>query len=114
MKLFIHRKDLRTDDLTAFDYLRNQEEESVHVLIYDPFLLRQGRAKEHSGVNFLRHAVELGQQYRKAERKLHVAYGNPVEVVDYLLNHLKGQIDEVVVHRDMTPYAMERTGAYAK
>ncbi|WP_440114351.1 cryptochrome/photolyase family protein [Paenibacillus sp. QZ-Y1] len=108
MKLFIHRKDLRTDDLTAFDYLRNQEEESVHLLIYDPFLLRQGRAKEHSGVNFLRHAVELGEQYRKAERKLHVAHGKPVEVIDYLLNHLKGEIDEVVVHRDMTPYAIER------
>lgn len=43
MKLFIHRKDLRTDDLSALDYLREQEEESLHVLIYDPFLLRQGR-----------------------------------------------------------------------
>ncbi|MFC9710800.1 cryptochrome/photolyase family protein [Paenibacillus sp. NPDC056933] len=108
MKLFIHRKDLRTDDLVAFDYLRNQEAESLHLLIYDPFLLRQNREKEHSGVNFLHHAAKLGEQYREAGCKLHVAYGKPAEVVDDVLDQLQGRVDEVVVHRDMTPYAFER------
>ncbi|WP_339298526.1 deoxyribodipyrimidine photo-lyase [Paenibacillus sp. FSL R5-0623] len=111
MKLFIHRKDLRTDDLAAFDYLREHQEESVHVLIYDPFLLRQGREKEHSGVNFRQHAAELGRQYLEAKRKLHVAYGKPAEVVEFILNEFKGEIDEIVVHRDMTPYAIERDRA---
>lgn len=114
MKLFIHRKDLRTDDLVAFDYLRQHEEESVHVLIYDPFLLRQGREKEHSGVNFRQHAAALGRQYLEAEQKLHVAYGKPAEVVDYILNEFKGEMNEVVVHRDMTPYAIERDRAIRK
>lgn len=114
MKLFIHRKDLRTDDLAAFDYLREHEEESVHVLIYDPFLLRQGREKEHSGVNFRQHAMELGRQYVEAKRKLHVAYGKPAEVVDFILNEFKGEIEEIVVHRDMTPYAIERDRAIRK
>ncbi|UPK43789.1 FAD-binding domain-containing protein [Paenibacillus pabuli] len=108
MKLFIHRKDLRTDDLVAFDYLRDQEAESLHVLIYDPFLLRQGREKEHSGVNFLQHAATLGKRYRDAGRKLHVAYGKPAKVIDYILEQMQGRIDEVIVHRDMTPYAIER------
>ncbi|WP_413374070.1 cryptochrome/photolyase family protein [Paenibacillus taichungensis] len=108
MKLFIHRKDLRTDDLVAFDYLRNQDSESLHVLIYDPFLLRQGREQEHSGVNFLQHAVELGKRYRESDRKLHVAYGKPAEVIDYILDQMQSRIDEVIVHRDMTPYAIER------
>lgn len=108
MKLFIHRKDLRTDDLSALDYLREQEEESLHVLIYDPFLLRQGREKEHSGANFLRHAATLGRKYKKAKRQLQVAYGKPAEVVDWLLSHMEDEISEIVVHRDMTPYAMER------
>ncbi|WP_339257895.1 deoxyribodipyrimidine photo-lyase [Paenibacillus sp. FSL R5-0749] len=114
MKLFIHRKDLRTDDLAAFDYLREHEEESVHVLIYDPFLLRQGREKEHSGVNFRQHAAALGRQYLEAKRKLHVAYGKPAEVVDFILNEFKGEMNEVVVHRDMTPYAIERDRAIRK
>lgn len=114
MKLFIHRKDLRTDDLAAFDYLREHEEESVHVLIYDAFLLRQGREKEHSGVNFRKHAAGLGRQYLEAKRKLHVAYGKPAEVVDFILNEFKGEIDEIVVHRDMTPYAIERDRAIRK
>ncbi|RPK26191.1 cryptochrome/photolyase family protein [Paenibacillus xylanexedens] len=114
MKLFIHRKDLRTDDLAAFDYLRENQEESVHVLIYDPFLLRQGREKEHSGVNFRQHAVELGRRYFEAKRNLHVAYGKPTEVVEFILNEFKGEIDEIVVHRDMTPYAIERDRAIRK
>ncbi|MCP1187301.1 deoxyribodipyrimidine photo-lyase [Paenibacillus sp. 1781tsa1] len=114
MKLFIHRKDLRTDDLAAFDYLREHEEESVHVLIYDSFLLRQGREKEHSGVNFRQHAAALGRQYLEAKRKLHVVYGKPAEVVDFILNEFKGEIDEIVVHRDMTPYAIERDRAIRK
>ncbi|CAI6080427.1 Deoxyribodipyrimidine photo-lyase [Paenibacillus sp. JJ-100] len=108
MKLFIHRKDLRTDDLIAFDYLREQGEESLHLLIYDPFLLRQGREKDHSGVNFLRHAAALGRKYKEDKRNLHVAYGKPSEVIDWLLSHMEGEISEIVVHRDMTPYAMER------
>lgn len=108
MKVFIHRKDLRTDDLIAFDYLREQGEESLHLLIYDPFLLRQGREKEHSGVNFLRHAAALGRKYKKEKQNLHVAYGKPSEVIDWLLSHMEGEISEIVVHRDMTPYAMER------
>ncbi|WP_339180503.1 deoxyribodipyrimidine photo-lyase [Paenibacillus sp. FSL R5-0701] len=114
MKLFIHRKDLRTDDLAAFDYLREHQEESVHVLIYDSFLLRQGREKEHSGVNFRQHAAELGRQYLEAKRKLHVAYGKPAEVVDFILNEFEGEINEIVVHRDMTPYAIERDRAIRK
>lgn len=114
MKLFIHRKDLRTDDLAAFDYLREHQEESVHVLIYDSFLLRQGREKEHSGVNFRQHATDLGRQYLEAKRKLHVAYGKPAEVVEFILNEFKGEINEIVVHRDMTPYAIERDRAIRK
>ncbi|CAM2784217.1 deoxyribodipyrimidine photo-lyase [Paenibacillus taichungensis] len=108
MKLFIHRKDLRTDDLVAFDYLRNQDAESLHVLIYDPFLLRQGREEEHSGVNFLQHAAELGKRYRESGCKLHVLYGKPAEVIEHILDRMQSRIDEVIVHRDMTPYAIER------
>ncbi|MEW4431406.1 deoxyribodipyrimidine photo-lyase [Paenibacillus pabuli] len=114
MKLFIHRKDLRTEDLHAFDYLQNQEDESLHLFIYDPFLLRQGRDKEHSGINFLRHAAGLARQYREAGKLLHVAHGKPSEVVDYILGHTEEIIDEVVVHRDMTPYAIERDRSIRK
>ncbi|WP_338541051.1 cryptochrome/photolyase family protein [Paenibacillus tundrae] len=114
MKLFIHRKDLRTDDLVGFDYLRDQGVESLHVFIYDPFLLRQGRDEEHSGVNFLQHAAELGNQYHEAGQHLHVAYGKPAEVVEYILEQMEGRIDEVVAHRDMTPYAMERDRSIRK
>lgn len=114
MKLFIHRKDLRTDDLVGFDYLREQGVESLHVFIYDPFLLRQGRDEEHSGVNFLQHAAELGNQYHEAGKHLHVAYGKPAEVVDYIIEQMEGRIDEVVAHRDMTPYAIERDRSIRK
>ncbi|WP_172251746.1 cryptochrome/photolyase family protein [Saccharibacillus deserti] len=111
MKLFIHRKDLRTEDLVAFDYLREAEAPVMHLLILDPFLLQKGRDQEHSGVNFLRHAVRLRKLYDVAGRTLHVVHGDPSEVLDWLLDELKGGehgIDEVVAHRDFTPYARER------
>ncbi|OWR33134.1 deoxyribodipyrimidine photolyase [Saccharibacillus sp. O23] len=111
MKLFIHRKDLRTEDLAAFDYLRETGEPVLHLLILDSFLLKKGREQEHSGVNFLRHVSRLRKLYDKAGRRLHLAYGEPEEVLSHLLKSFEGgesEIDEVVVHRDFTPYARER------
>ncbi|WP_172199408.1 cryptochrome/photolyase family protein [Saccharibacillus qingshengii] len=111
MKLFIHRKDLRTEDLVAFDYLREAEAPVMHLLVLDPFLLQKGRDHEHSGVNFLRHVARLRKLYGDAGRTLHVVHGDPSEVLDWLLDELKGsesEIDEVVAHRDFTPYARER------
>ncbi|NGZ74958.1 cryptochrome/photolyase family protein [Saccharibacillus alkalitolerans] len=111
MKLFIHRKDLRTEDLTAFDYLHEAGAPAAHLLILDPFLLKRGREKEHSGVNFLRHVNRLRSRYEQAGRVLHIAYGAPEEVLSHLLGRLEGgpeEIDEVVAHRDFTPYARDR------
>lgn len=111
MKLFIHRKDLRTEDLAAFDYVREAGVPVMHLLILDPFLLQKDRDKEHSGVNFLRHVARLRKLYDEAERTLHVVHGDPAEVLDWLLRELQGsqsEIDEVVAHRDFTPYARER------
>ncbi|CAM4156903.1 cryptochrome/photolyase family protein [Saccharibacillus endophyticus] len=111
MKLFIHRKDLRTEDLVAFDYLKEAGDPVLHLLILDPFLLQKGRDQEHSGVNFLRHVVRLRKLYDQTGRMLHIAHGDPAEVLEWLLDQQKGgehEIDEVVVHRDFTPYARER------
>lgn len=106
LKLFIHRKDLRIHDLVGFDYLHEADAESVHLLIIDPFLLRKHREQEHSGKNFLRHVTRLMTQYNKHHKHLHIAYGKPEEVLDYMLEQL--EIDEVVAHRDFTPYARDR------
>ncbi|MEW4371874.1 cryptochrome/photolyase family protein [Paenibacillus kandeliae] len=106
MKLFIHRKDLRTHDLAGFDYVKEAGDESIHLLIIDPFLLKKHREKEHSGVNFMRHVQRLIRQYQQHQRELQIAYGKPEEVLEYVLDKL--DIDEVVAHRDFTPYAKER------
>ncbi|MDG0790273.1 deoxyribodipyrimidine photo-lyase [Cohnella ginsengisoli] len=52
MKLFIHRKDLRTSDLPALDYTAAAGEPVLHALFLDPFLLRGDRHREHSGAGF--------------------------------------------------------------
>ena len=106
MKLFIHRKDLRIHDLVGFDYLHEAQAESIHLLILDPFLLRGGREQEHSGRNFLQHVQRLKQLYEQQGHQLHIAYGEPEQVLDYILE--QQSIDEVVAHRDFTPYARER------
>ncbi|WP_281883770.1 deoxyribodipyrimidine photo-lyase [Paenibacillus sp. YYML68] len=107
MLLFIHRKDLRIDDLPAFDYIRAAAQPSLHVLILDPLLLRNGRSAEHSGVNFLQHAARLTRLYREAGAQLHVLHGEPSAVLQGLLA-AHPDIDELVLHEDVSPYALKR------
>ncbi|MFC4303212.1 cryptochrome/photolyase family protein [Cohnella boryungensis] len=107
MKLFIHRKDLRTEDLPALDYIRALNRPMLPILILDPFLLREGRAAEHSGKHFLRQVGRLRATYERCGIKLRLYYGEPVAVVRRLLAELPG-IDEIVCHEDGTPYAMQR------
>lgn len=106
MILFIHRKDLRTDDLPAFDAICSAQENSLHVLILEPFLLRNERYLEHSGLNFLQHVSSLQQEYAHKGKLLHILYGEP----DAILRSLAGvhPIHEVRVHADYTPYALKR------
>ncbi|WP_284642856.1 cryptochrome/photolyase family protein [Paenibacillus silviterrae] len=109
MILFLHRKDLRVDDLPGFDYIRERRCLSLHVLILDPFLLRQERYLEHSGINFLQHARRLQEQYAAAGARLHMLWGEPAEVVRRLL--AEHEVKELVFHEDFTPYAIARDRA---
>ena len=106
MKLFIHRKDLRVNDLAGFDYLYELQEPSVHLFIFDPFLLRNGRSEEHSGTHFLHYVSRLCKLYTSYGRTLHLAHGNPAHVVEAWLQTV--EIDEIIAHRDVTPYALQR------
>ncbi|BBI31389.1 cryptochrome/photolyase family protein [Cohnella abietis] len=107
MKLFIHRKDLRITDLPAFDYIRTLGDSSLHILILDPYLLRNGRHNEHSGVQFLRHAGRLREAYARENATLHIYYGEPAIVLRWLLEQ-HPTIDELIYHQDFTPYAIGR------
>ncbi|MFS0724766.1 cryptochrome/photolyase family protein [Paenibacillus sp. 1P07SE] len=106
MYLFIHRKDLRIRDMRAFDALKKRDMPGIHLLIFDPRLLGDGRMDAHSGRRFLREAARLEAQYRTAGRTLHLLYGAPWEVIDALLeaHPIKG----IVAHNDYTPYANSR------
>ncbi|MEI7026427.1 cryptochrome/photolyase family protein [Paenibacillus sp. y28] len=106
MILFLHRKDLRTEDLPAYEYILRRGRPSLHVLILDPQLLAGGRAEEHSGRSFLRHAARLEAEYRRLGGYLAVLYGDPAEVTEQLCRRLA--IEELVLHRDVTPYALQR------
>lgn len=106
MYLFIHRKDLRTADLRAFDYLKNKDTHGIHLLIIDPVLTGEGRLTSHSGRNFLAQAASLLHSYSNADKELHVLYGDPVLITEALLQ--AHPIEEVVVHADYTPYSLRR------
>ncbi|WP_311198803.1 cryptochrome/photolyase family protein [Paenibacillus hexagrammi] len=79
---------------------------SVHLLILDPYLLRNNRHAEHSGVCFLSYVRRLQTVYAEAGKILHIVYGEPTEVMDLALG--LARFDEVVVHQDFTPYAVVR------
>ncbi|MDO7907780.1 deoxyribodipyrimidine photo-lyase [Paenibacillus sp. JX-17] len=107
MKLFIHRKDLRTHDLPAWEAIRYSQEPSLHILILEPFLLKRGeRYREHSGINFLNHAASLNEVYRRQDRQLNILFGEPAEIVHRLLE--THPINEILAHRNFTPYGRQR------
>ncbi|WP_340023240.1 deoxyribodipyrimidine photo-lyase [Paenibacillus sp. FSL K6-1096] len=106
MILFIHRKDLRTSDLPAFDAIAAAGVSSLHVLILEPFLLRKERYLEHSGRNFLQHVARLQQEYAEQGKLLHLLYGVPEEILRHLAQ--LHPIQEISVHADYTPYALKR------
>ncbi|MBP1994954.1 cryptochrome/photolyase family protein [Paenibacillus eucommiae] len=106
MLLFIHRKDLRIEDLSAFDYIYSTNMPSLHLLILDPFLLKNKRHEAHSGINFLQHVTRLQELYIAAGKRLHVIYGEPAAVIDRTLQALA--IQEIIYQQDFTPYAIHR------
>ncbi|MGF7034472.1 deoxyribodipyrimidine photo-lyase [Paenibacillus mucilaginosus] len=106
MILFLHRKDLRTAGLPAFDYIRACGRPSLHVLVVDPFLLRRDRHREHSGRSFLVQAARLQQRYAAEGQRLHLLCGDPAAVTGTLLE--AHAVHELVFHEDYTPYAVTR------
>ncbi|MFP4975777.1 cryptochrome/photolyase family protein [Paenibacillus sp. CN-4] len=106
MIVFIHRKDLRTIDMPAWDAIARTGKDSLHVLILEPFLLRDGRDREHSGIHFLRQAARLAGQYAAEGKCLHVLYGEPPAVLAAILDALP--VSDVLVHADYTPYSRKR------
>lgn len=105
MYIYLHRRDLRIDDLTALEHIRPGET-LLPLLILDPHLLKEGRHTEHSGRNFLSHVTRLGSLYRKLGAELQVLYGDPVEIVDQIAKELP--LQGICFHPDATPYAIER------
>src|SRR4029453_6708618 len=106
MYLFIHRKDLRTEDLRAFDYLRKKDTQGIHLLIIDPVLTNGSRLSSHSGRNFMAQAASLLHSYSNAGKELHVLHGDPASIIEALLE--AHPIEEVIVHADYTPYSRKR------
>lgn len=106
MYLFIHRKDLRSNHMRAFDYIKKYKAAGIHLLIIDPKLAGGSRLHTHSGRNFVRQAAALLHDYATFGKELHVLYGDPAEITEALLQcH---PIDEVIVQADYTPYARLR------
>ncbi|MFD2673435.1 cryptochrome/photolyase family protein [Marinicrinis sediminis] len=106
MIIFIHRRDLRVQDLAAFEYIVRTNQPSIHLFILDPFLLRKNRANEHSGRNFLLHLTALKQAYEKWKHPFYILYGSPADIIAEVLDHTSA--GEVVAHRDVTPYGKQR------
>lgn len=112
MYVYIHRKDLRSNDLRSFDYVRRSGQRGFHLLIIDPSLADDDRLSCHSGRTFLSQATSLLEQYKAAGEHLHVLYGDPAAITEALL--LAHPIEEVLVHMDYTPYARIRDQATAQ
>lgn len=112
MYLFIHRRDLRTEDLPGFEYLRKLGKPGIHLFVLDMHLLGSGRHGEPSGRAFLQRLEALEQQYTYYGRKLHVLQGDVTEIVSRIMSVHQPQA--LVYHSDATPYAKQRDARLAQ
>ncbi|MBU6145299.1 MAG: DNA photolyase family protein [Paenibacillaceae bacterium] len=106
MILFLHRKQLRTTDMRAWEWIASRSRPSVHAFVVDDALVAGGRQNSHSGLFFFSAVSALFAQYAQAGATLHVWAGDPVEVVKHVCTH--NPIEEVVFSSEVTPYARDR------
>lgn len=106
MYLYIHRKDLRSADLRAFDAIANRGGAGLHIIILDDTFIQQDRLQTFSGQTFVEGVARLQTEYQSAGKTLHILAGQPTDIVERLLT--AHPIAGIIVQADFTPYARQR------
>lgn len=105
--LFWFRRDLRWHDNAAL-YNALQQEQNVHpIFIFDTTILNRLEDKNDARVTFIHHQIKvLRDRVKEIGKTIEVFYGNPVEVIEKLLD--TRPIQAIYANRDYDPKAIQR------
>ncbi|MDG1824381.1 MAG: deoxyribodipyrimidine photo-lyase [Flavobacteriaceae bacterium] len=104
--LFWFRRDLRLDDNVGFYHAIKNERKVLPIFIFDSAILNH-LPKKDARVCFLHQRIEeLNQHLAESNKKIHVYYGKPIDVLRKILS--SNSIHAVYTNRDYEPYATQR------
>lgn len=119
--IFIFRKDLRIIDNRGLIKLSNECEEIIPIFIFDQYQVDlNSKTKNYLSFPALRFICEsvkdlnnyITKSIKKSIKKsnLNVFYGNPVKVIEYLINFINIDSEKIVLgfNADFTEYSLKR------
>jgi len=92
--IFIFRKDLRIEDNRGLIKLSKSCNEIIPIFIFDPYQVDLNKKNKNylsfPALRFLCESVkDLDSYLIKEKSKLNIFYGDPIKVINYLINNLK-------------------------
>jgi deoxyribodipyrimidine photo-lyase len=113
--IFIFRKDLRIIDNRGLIKLANECGEIIPMFIFDPYQVDlNSKTKNYLSFPALRFICEsvkdLDDLLKNLKSKLNVFYGNPVKVIEYLIQQLNINNTQIALgfNADFTEYSIKR------
>ncbi len=111
--LFIFRRDLRLADNTALLAALAESKNVVPCFIFDPAqVTNENHYKSNNALQFMLESLDdLAAQLAAKGGKLHLFYGDPIDVVATIIK--ESGIEAVFVNSDYTPFSIKRDKALA-
>ena len=104
--LFWHRRDLRLIDNAGLLKACENSDFIQPIFIFDTQILDE-LAKDDARVTFIqREVMRLAQEYAAYNIQLHIAIGNPKDLIPALAKTF--EVNRVITNRDYEPYALQR------
>lgn len=101
------RRDLRIDDHFAFRHANDIDSKILPIFIFDKEILKNFKNREDKRISFiLDRIIFLNKKLKKFDTKIHVFYGNPVEIIPNIIKELKPT--NIIASAGYEPYDIKR------
>ena len=106
--IFIFRRDLRIHDNNGINYCIENLKNVIPIFIFTPEQVTENnKYKSNNAIQFMIESLkELNEELNNHGSKLHIFYGNNIEIINYIISKIK--IENIIFNMDYTPYALNR------
>jgi deoxyribodipyrimidine photo-lyase len=112
--IYIFTRDLRLEDNTSLLEALKTSNEVIPIFIFNPVQVTSNSYKSNNSIQFMCESLdELNDSLHEKKSKLYYFYGDPIEILEKLINHDK-DIQGVFMNIDYTPFAKKRSSNISK